>query len=72
MFHNEVWKRFGDFLHGTDFIQLNYCIFLLKLQPFKTYSRTFHIIAKHVDIYIVVADTKCAISIIMIVLLLTR
>ena len=58
------------FLHGTDFIQLSYCIFLLKLRPFKNYSSSFHIIAKHLDIYIVVGDTKCAISII--VLFLTR
>ena len=29
-------------------------------------SITFHIIAKHVDIYIVVGDTKCTISIIVI------
>ena len=28
--HWKVWKRFGYFLHGTDFTQLNYCIFLLK------------------------------------------
>ena len=34
------------------------------------YSSNIHIIAKHVDIYIVVGDAKCAISIIL--LLLTR
>ena len=65
MLHAENSERFGDFLQGTDFIQLNYCIFLLKLRPFKNYSSTFHIIAKHVDIHIVVGDTKCAISIIV-------
>ena len=48
-----------------------YCIFLSKLRPFQNYSSTFYIIAKHVDIYIVVGDTKCAISIV-IVLFLTR
>ena len=64
MFHTEKsGKLFGDFLHGADFIQLDYCIFLLKLWPFKNYSSTFHIIAKHVDIYIVVRDAKSAISV---------
>ena len=49
----KVWKRFGDFLPDTHFIHLNlnYCIFLLKLRPFKNYSGTFHVIEKHVDIY---------------------
>ena len=72
MFHTEKSENAlpGDFLHGTNFIEVNYCIFLLKLRPFKNYSSTFHIIANHVDIYIVVGDKKCAISII--VLLLTR
>ena len=41
-----------------------------KLRPFKNHSSTYHIIAKHIDISIVVGDTKCAISIIA--LLLTR
>ena len=55
MFHSEKSENaLVTFLHGTDFIQLNYCIFLLKLRPFKNYSSTFHIIAKHVDIYIFV------------------
>ena len=62
MFHTEKYENaLAIFLHGTDFIRLNYCIFLLKLRPFKNYSSTFHIIAKHFDIYIVVGDTKCAI-----------
>ena len=64
MLHTEKSENvLAIFLHGTDFIQQNYCIFLLKLRPFINYSSTFHIIAKHVDIYIVVGDTKCAISI---------
>ena len=72
MFHTEKTENaLALFLHGTDFIKLNYWIFLLKLLPFKNYSSTFHIIANHADIYIVVEDTKCAISII-IVLLSTR
>ena len=61
----------SHFLHGPDFIQLNYCIFLLKLRPFKNCSSNFHIIVKHVDVNIVVGDKKCSISI-LIVLLLTR
>ena len=66
MFHTEKSeKALAIFLHGTDFIQLNYGIFLLKLRPFKNYSSTFHIIAKHVDIYIFVGDTKCVIFIIV-------
>ena len=69
MLHAEKSENAWRFLHGTDFIKLNYCIFLLKLRPFKNYRSTFHIIAKHVDIYIVVGDTKCAISTIV---LLTR
>ena len=69
MFH---WKRFGDFVHGIDLIQLNYCIFLLKLRPFKNYSITFNIIAKHVDVYIVAQVCKDFTYIsIVIVLLLT-
>ena len=62
MFHTENLENNVAmfFFYGTDFIKLNYCIFLLKLRPFKNYSNTFHIIAKHVDIYIVVGDTKCA------------
>ena len=43
--------------------------FCLKLRPFKNYSSTFHIIAKHVDIYIALGNTKCAISIVIVLLL---
>ena len=69
MFHTEESENaLAIFLHGTDFIQLNYCIFLLKLRPFKNYRSTFHINAKHVDVYIAVGDTKCAISIIVLLL----
>ena len=51
-------KPFGDFVHGVAFIQLNNCIFQLKLRPFKSHGSTFNIIAKHVDIYIVVQVCK--------------
>ena len=67
--HWKVWKRFGDFfmavIYSTELLYIP-----VKITAFKNYSSTFHIIAKHVDIYIVVGDTKCAISII--VLLLSR
>ena len=62
MLHTEKSENICRFFTWPDFIQLNCCIFLLKLHPFKNYSITFHIIAKHVDIYIVVRDRKCAIS----------
>ena len=71
MLHTEKSENaLAIILRGIDFIQVNYSIFLLKLRPFKNYCSTFHIIAKHVDICIAVGDTKCAISII--VLLLTK
>ena len=38
------------------------------LRPFKNYSSAFHIIAKQVDTYIVVGDTRRAISIIVLLL----
>ena len=67
MFHPKKSENaLAIFLRGSDFTQRNYCIFLLKLRPLKNYSITFHIIAKHVDIYIVGGDTKCTISIIVI------
>ena len=69
MLHTEKSENaLAIFLHGTDFIQLDYCIFLLKLRPCKNYSSTFHIIAKHVDIYILVGDTEGAISIIVLLI----
>ena len=61
-FHTEKSENaLAIFFHGTDFIRLSYCIFLLKSRPFKNYSCS----TTHVDIYIVVGDTKCAISIIL-------
>ena len=57
MFHTEKSENaLAIFLHGFDFIQLNYCIFLLNVRPLKYYSITFHIIANHVDMYIVVGE----------------
>ena len=63
-------KTLGDFVHGIEFIELNYCIFLLKLRSFKNYRSTFNINAKLVDSYVVVGDRKCA-SVLLTFLLLS-
>ena len=40
------WKRFGVFVQGIDFIQLDYCIFLLKLRPFIKLQQYFQYYCK--------------------------
>ena len=65
MFHTEKSENALAIFYMA-LILFNFIIY----RPFKNYSSAFHIIAKQVDTYIVVGDTRRAISII--VLMLTR